>query len=394
MHVVIVGGSFGGLTTAYELRRQLTSSQCQITLISKDRRFTFIPSLPWVAMGTRDLERISFDLEAPLSRKEIGFVEGAVTGIDPVQHTVSVGGTSRAYDVLVLATGHRSANEAVPGLGPFDGFGHSLMSPPEAAEAGEAVQALLADPGPVVVGGAPGASCIGPAYEFMFELDHLLRKRRLRHRTPIVFVTPEPYLGHFGISGLGKARQLLEGELEERDIRYFTSSAITRIGADSVEVADGPDFESKYSMIMPPLAGVKAVADSPGLANPKGFVPTDEHYRHPQFPEIFTVGVGVAMAPVEETPVPVNFPKTAHMTEQTPAASGRTPATRAGPQATMLIVPATAAHSIPSWRDNRSSSDSSCLPAAGSRQVGNSRRQRSSSTVNTRAPPGSRTPSP
>jgi sulfide:quinone oxidoreductase len=34
------------------------------------------------------------------------------------------------------------------------------------------------------------------------------------------------------------------------------------------------------------------------------------------YPNIYAVGVAVAMPPVEETPVPVNFPKTAHMTEQ------------------------------------------------------------------------------
>ncbi len=316
MDVVIVGGSFGGLTTAYKLRRQLPASECRITLISKDRRFTFIPSLPWVTMGWRELEKISFDLEAPLARREIEFVEGAVQRIDPVEQKVITEQDEYRYDFLVVATGHRSANEAVPGLGPFEGFGHSLMSPPEAVEAGEALKALLKDPGPVVVGSAPGASCIGPAYEFMFELDHMLRKRRLRHGVPLVFVTPEPYLGHFGIGGVGKARQFLEGELEERDIRYVTSAAISKINEDSVELQDGSAFPSRYSMIMPPLAGVRAVAESPDLSNPKGFVPADEHYRHPQFPEIFTVGVAVAMAPVEETPVPVNLPKTGHMTEQ------------------------------------------------------------------------------
>ncbi|MGV7654299.1 NAD(P)/FAD-dependent oxidoreductase, partial [Mycobacterium kansasii] len=80
----------------------------------------------------------------------------------------------------VVATGHRSANEKVPGLGPFDGPGHSLMSAPEAEELNEAIAHLLHQPGPVVVAAAPGASCIGPAYEFAFEIDHLLRRRRLR----------------------------------------------------------------------------------------------------------------------------------------------------------------------------------------------------------------------
>ena len=64
------------------------------------------------------------------------------------------------------------------------------------------------------------------------------------------------------------------------------------------------------------LAGVEAVATGPGLANPKGFVPVDDHYRHQAADGVYAVGVAVALPPAGETPVPVNFPKTGHMTEQ------------------------------------------------------------------------------
>lgn len=316
MKIVIIGGSFGGLTTAYELRKRLSGRQCDIVLIAKDPWFTFIPSLPWVTMGTRRLEQIRFDLERPLERKGVEFVHASVKRIDPESRQVFTDDETWSYDYLVIATGHRSANEAVPGLGPFDGPGHSLMSPPEAEEARDALQAFLDTPGPMVIGCAPGASCIGPAYEFAFQVDYLLRKRRIRHKVPIAFVTPEPFLGHFGVAGVGKARQFLEGEFEQRDIRYFTSAAVSSITGSEVELADGTGFESAFSLVIPPLAGVKAVAESPNLGNPKGFVPVDENYRHQSFSEIYAAGVAVAFPPVGETPVPVNFPKTGHMTDQ------------------------------------------------------------------------------
>lgn len=316
MKIFVIGGSFGGLTAAFDLRRRLARKDCEITLISRERRFIFIPSLPWVAMGTKTIDDISFDLERPLRRKGIDFVAAAVQRIDAKQQKIYTDTDTFDYDYLVVATGHRSANEAVPGLGPFDGPGHSLMSPPEAEEARDSWAAFLRDPGPVVVGCAPGASCIGPAYEFLFEIHHMLVQRKMRHKVPIAFVTPEPFLGHFGVGGFGKARQFFEGELEQRDIRYSTSAAISKITEDQVELADGKVIESRYSLIIPPLAGVKAIADSPGLGNPKGFIPVDSHYRHKDFPNLYAVGVAVAMLPVEETPVPVNFPKTGHMTEQ------------------------------------------------------------------------------
>ena len=167
MRVVIVGGSFGGLAAAYELRTHLGHSECERTLISRDRRFVFIPSLRWVTMGSKRLDQISFDLEQPLARREVDFVHASVLRIEPQAQKVITDGGEYEYDYLVIATGHRSANEAVPGLGPFDGPGHSLMSPPEAEEARVALDAFLANPGPMVVGCAQGASCIGPAYAFV-----------------------------------------------------------------------------------------------------------------------------------------------------------------------------------------------------------------------------------
>jgi sulfide:quinone oxidoreductase len=316
MRIVIIGGSFGGLTTAYELRKRLDHRKCEITLLSKEPRFVFIPSLPWVAMGYKSLDRISFDIARPLERRGIRFVHATVEGIDHKEQMVFTDGESYSYDYLVIATGHRSANEAVPGLGPWDGPGHSLMSPPEAEEAREGLKGFLRKPGPIVVGCAPGASCIGPAYEFAFEIDHLLRKGKSRHKVPIVFVTPEPFLGHFGVGGMGRVRQFFEGELEARDITYFTSVAVSEITETSVKLANGKAFESRFSLIIPALAGAKAVSDSPKLSNPKGFIPVDEGFRHKEFPNIYAVGVAVAYPPVDETPVPVNFPKTGHMTEQ------------------------------------------------------------------------------
>ena len=314
--IVIVGGSFGGLTAAYELRRRLSPERAEITLLAKDERFSFVPSFPWVAVGRRSLEQISFPLAQPLANKQVAFAQETVTGIDTDAKVVTTARAEHPYDFLVVATGHRSANEAVPGLGPFDGPGHSPMSAPETQELASAVRALLAGPGPVVVGAAPGASCIGPVYELAFELDHLLRQRSLRHQVPITVLTPEPFLGHMGMGGAGTVRQLLEGALEERDITYHTSVAITGITAEAVEADGLRPTPSLCSIVIPPLAGVEAVAKSPGLSNPKGFVPVDDHYRHKTADGVYAVGVAVALPPAGDTPVPVNFPKTGHMTVQ------------------------------------------------------------------------------
>jgi sulfide:quinone oxidoreductase len=99
--------------------------------------------------------------------------------------------------------------------------------------------------------------------------------------------------------------------------------AVSKITGSSVELADGQVFESRYSLIIPPLAGAPVVTASPGLGNPKGFVPADDGYRHTEFDNVYAVGVMVAYPPVDQTPVPVNFPKTGHMTVQMAKAAAR-----------------------------------------------------------------------
>ena len=81
------------------------------------------------------------------------------------------------------------------------------------------------------------------------------------------------------------------------------------------------------------------MADSPGLSNPKGFIPVDEHYRHKEFPNIYAVGVAVAFPSVDETPVPVNFLKTGHMTEQMTVIAARNIAaeTKGGKKVSRLL---------------------------------------------------------
>ena len=62
MKIVILGGSFGGLTVAHILRKSMRGSEHEIAVVSASPRFVFIPSLPDVALGEAEMDDISFDL--------------------------------------------------------------------------------------------------------------------------------------------------------------------------------------------------------------------------------------------------------------------------------------------------------------------------------------------
>lgn len=103
------------------------------------------------------------------------------------------------YDYLVITTGPKLAFDEIPGAGPEGGYTQSVCTLGHAETSCKDYQALLDEPGPVVVGAVQMASCFGPAYEYAFILDCDLRKRKIRDKVPITYVTSEPYIGHLGL---------------------------------------------------------------------------------------------------------------------------------------------------------------------------------------------------
>ncbi|MCP4686841.1 MAG: NAD(P)/FAD-dependent oxidoreductase, partial [Desulfobacterales bacterium] len=155
-HIVVIGGGIGGLPTAFELRRLLPSRH-RITLISNSPRFTFIPSLPWVALGLTPLEKIQADVAKILERREIRWIHDAVVKIDPFRREILLGSGAVVYDMVVAATGVSLDMDATPGLGPDKGYTQSVCTPPHALKALDAWKRFMRNPGPLVVGAVPGA---------------------------------------------------------------------------------------------------------------------------------------------------------------------------------------------------------------------------------------------
>jgi len=172
-----------------------------------------------------------------------------------------------------------------------------------------------------VIGSVQGVSCFGPAYEYAFEVETELKKRKIRHKVPITFVTSEPYIGHFGIGGLKTSRRVLEDEFANRDIKIIANQAVEEFTPGEAKLKDGTKLPYKLSMFAPPMAGVKAVFH---LGNPKGFIPVDKNYRHKNHKNILCVGVAMAIAPPEQTPVPTGVPKTGYMTVEMAKDAART----------------------------------------------------------------------
>lgn len=294
VHVVIIGGGTAGLPAAHELAEVAREGE-HITVVADRAAFRGGPSGPWI----RAQSTAEFDLAQNLRRKGIGFSAAGARRLRPEKNQLELGdGRVLDYDYLVIASGPRPYFDAIEGLGP-DGYTHSLCHADHLPGCIREWNRFMTDPGPIIVGAVQGASCFAPAYESAFLMEAELRARKLRERSPITFVTCEPFIGELGVGGIGDSRARLEAALRERDIAWIADARVERVERGTMHVSAGSGREHhalafKYCMMMPPFRGIDAVAGIEGLADARGFILVDEFLRNPKYPNIYAAGATVA----------------------------------------------------------------------------------------------------
>jgi sulfide:quinone oxidoreductase len=331
VQVVVLGAGLGGMPMAIELRERLAPTD-RVTVISDREAFQFTPSNPWVAVNWHKPTEIQVPLAPVFARKGIEFVPLAARHLDPGQNRIELAdGRDIAYDYLAIATGPELAFDEVPGLGP-GGYTHSVCTLSHTARTAAAWEEFCRNPGPLIVGSAPGVSCFGPDYEFAAIADTELRRRKIRDRVPMTFVTCEPYIGHLGIGGIDDSREMLESELRERRIEWITNAKTTRVESDRLHVTEVDDegrdrkaheLPFRFAMLMPAFRGIKVLAAVDGLVDSRGFVLVDRKQRNARYPNVFAIGMCIAIPPAEATPVPTGVPKTGFMIESMVGAAAR-----------------------------------------------------------------------
>lgn len=316
-HVVIAGAGIAGVPAAYAMKNRL-GPQDKVTVVSNKDYFHFVPSNPWVAMGWRDRKDIAFPIGPCLADRGIDFIPQALKKVDGANNQVELAdGSKLAYDYLILATGPEAAFDEIEGLDPAKGMVHSVVHIEDAAKAYTDYQQFVKNPGPIVIGAVQNSSILGPVYEFAFLADADLRRRNLRDRVPITLITPEPYVGHLGLGAESDTRRLLEQALAERNIAYLTNVKTRKITPGVIHITEcdeqgnevrASEVPFAYSVYWAAFRGIRALRESAGLTDERGFVITDEYLRNPMYPNIFAVGVCGAHPSVSESPLPLGAP--------------------------------------------------------------------------------------
>jgi sulfide:quinone oxidoreductase len=311
--VLVLGGNFGGLTAALAVRHEL-HGDVDVKVVSASDRFLFNPSLIWLPFGKRAPDDITFPLAPTFESHHIDFVHAEATGLDLDSQSVDTSVGREEYDYLVIATGYRNDFDVVPGLGP-GGNAYTITTLEDAIHAGEGWRRFLDNPGDIVIGATQGAGCFGAAYEYLFNVSHQLRKAGLKSKVKMTYVSPEPFLGHFGIGGLPHGDQLLGMFLAKERITGVIDVTIQEVDEGRVVLADGRKLDFAYAMLVPPFVGQELVRRTTKIADTKGYVKVRPTYQTEAYDNVYAVGIAAAVSVPWQTANPIGIPKTGFPTE-------------------------------------------------------------------------------
>ena len=283
---VVLGGGFGGLEAAFDLRRRV-GGRARISLVSDQDHFLFKPNSIYVPFGL-DPERLRVPLARPTGRKGIEFVQAHAHEVDPEARRLVVDGRALPYDFLVIATGAGMRAEEVPGLGEH---AISTWTPDDMLRLRDAFAELVAAAGRgerrrVLFLVPPNNKCAGPLYEVVLMLETWLRRRDARRGAEITWATYEDsYIQAFG----PRLHDVVEREFDRRGITGHYGLTVDRVESDVVTF--GNDQALGYDLLVsfPPYVASTSFA---GLrSDDRGFLATEQASRRlVDHPEIFAVG--------------------------------------------------------------------------------------------------------
>jgi sulfide:quinone oxidoreductase len=182
-----LGGGFGGLSAANEIRKSLSSSQVKITVVDKKNWFMVGFAKLWIIKGTRTFENSTGSLTG-LAKKEIDFLNEEILHIDLKNMNVKTTTKDLSYDFLIIAVGAMLAPQKIPGLVEN---GLNLYDYKESEKIHEKIKKLKSGTIAISIMGMP-YKCPPAPFEASLIIDSMLREDGIRDSVQIHFYSPAP----------------------------------------------------------------------------------------------------------------------------------------------------------------------------------------------------------
>jgi sulfide:quinone oxidoreductase len=290
---VILGGGFGGLSAANELRNTLPSSQVKITVIDKIDWFMVGFAKLWIINGTRTFENSTRSLNE-LRKKEIDFIKDEILSINLKDKNVKTKIHEISFDFLIISMGAVLAPQRILGL---EQNGFNLYDHNQLLEIREKLENIESGKIAICIMGMP-YKCPPAPFEASLLIDSMLRNRGIRDSVQIDFYSPAPIT--LPAAGPEVSRQILE-LINSEQIVFHNSSKIKSVESKKLIFEDS---EAYFDLLLaiPPHVAPKVIYDS-GLAKEPGFIPIDRDCKTP-FENVFAVGDVTSLIVTENMAVP------------------------------------------------------------------------------------------
>ncbi len=277
--ILILGGGFGGLTVANDLRdKEEREGEFQITVVDRERSFSMGLSRLWVLAGyrERDLEKSRRDL----ARKGIAFVEEEIVQIEVQNKRIRTESDTLAYDYLVVALGATPDSSLIPGSADI------ALNFHEKDDIEQLRQALNHfEEGRIVLFITNPQKCPPAPYETAVIIDEQLRVRDVRESATMEIHTPNA----LPIAGK-KASSRLSRILRERDVNLVLNSETDTVDPTSRIISFKNGVSRSFDLLVgaPPLRPPRVVRES-GLGDMPG-IPVDPHTLETRHRNVFALG--------------------------------------------------------------------------------------------------------
>lgn len=288
-HILILGGGFGGLAAANEIRKSVPLSKARITIIDKKDWFMVGFAKLWIIQGKRTFQNSTGNLNN-LTKKEIDFLKEEIKKIDLQNKTVHTATKNIPYDYLIIALGSVLAPEKIPGLVEN---GLVLYDHNQLAKIHDKLVEMRTGRIAISIMGMP-YKCPPAPFEAALIIDSMLQELGVRDSIKIDFYSP----GQITLPAAGPevSKQILD-LINSQRIEFHGSSKIKSVQPNKL-VFENSEEEFDVLLAVPPHIAPQIIYDC-GLAKEGGFIPINRDCKT-KHENVYAVG-DVTTLPVTET---------------------------------------------------------------------------------------------